>query len=126
MADITVKTIDDIPPYSGPHEIPGIRFHPAREALGVSAWGMNVLQLAPGCEGYPEHDHVKDGQEEVYVVLEGSISFEAKGEVKVLSQGAFVRVAPEVRRRFFTTDSPATILAIGGTPDKAYRPSMGG
>ena len=32
MTDVQVKSIDDIAPYSGANEIPGIRFRPARAA----------------------------------------------------------------------------------------------
>ncbi|MNC90064.1 Cupin domain protein [compost metagenome] len=91
-----------------------------RSALGVSAWGMNVLELDPGCTGYPEHDHEKDGQEEVYVVLDGALTLQAAGEERTLGRGDFVRVGPETRRKFVTGSSGATLLAIGATPGKAY------
>ena len=126
MTDIIVKTIEEIEPYAGPHAIPGIKFRPAREALGVNAWGMNVLQLDPQCEGYPEHDHRKDGHEEVYVVLRGSVVLVAGDVQTTMGQGDLVRVGPSTRRKFVTKEEGATLLAIGGTPGEAYKPSMGG
>jgi hypothetical protein len=57
---------------------------------------MNVLQIDPGCTGYPEHDHVKDEQEEVYVVLRGGGTMDAGGEKMTLGPGTFIRVG---RRR---------------------------
>src|SRR5688572_33375870 len=126
MEGIRVKQIEEIEPYSGPHAIPGIRFRPAREALGVSSWGMSVIELDPRCSGYPEHDHASDGHEEVYLVLRGSVLLRAGGTERRLKQGDFVRVAPEVRRKLVTLDEGAAILALGGTPGKAYTPSMGG
>ena len=87
---------------------------------------MNVLELDPHCSGYPDHDHASDGHEEVYVVLRGSIVLQAAGEERELSQGDFVRVAPDVKRKFVTRDEGATLLALGGTPGKAYAASMGG
>ncbi len=126
MTDIQVKTIDEIEAYSGPHAVPGIRFRPAREALGVSAWGMNVLELDPNCAGYPEHDHASDGHEEVYVVLRGAVVLQAGDASTTLGQGDLVRVGPTVRRKFVTEDEGATLLAIGGTPGKPYTASMGG
>lgn len=71
MSDVTVKRIDEIEPYRGPHALEGIRFIAAGNALGVTAWGMSVLELAPGATTYPEHDHAEDGQEEVFLLLEG-------------------------------------------------------
>ncbi|MEZ5987572.1 MAG: hypothetical protein R3F30_00295 [Planctomycetota bacterium] len=72
MGEIEVRKFADCAPYEGPDAIPGIRFRPVGPALGVSGWGMNLLELDAGCTGYPEHDYAADGQEEPYVVLEGS------------------------------------------------------
>jgi quercetin dioxygenase-like cupin family protein len=125
MDAITVKKIDEIDPYAGPHAIPGIRFRPARQALGVSSWGMSVIELDPHCSGYPEHDHESEGHEEVYLVLRGSIVLQTDGSERVLSQGEFVRVAPEAKRKFVTRAEGAALLALGGTPGKPYAPAMG-
>jgi quercetin dioxygenase-like cupin family protein len=125
MTDVNAKRTRDIEPYSGEHAIPGIRFRPVGKALGISAWGMNVLELDPHCERYPEHDHTQDGQEEVYLVLDGKITLHAGNEHKELERGDFVRVAPGQTRKFITTDSPATILAIGGTPGKPFKSMLG-
>lgn len=80
MADVTIKKIDEIDFYKGEHAIPGIKFRSAGRELGVSAWGMNVLDIAAGCNDYPEHDHVKDGQEEFYVILDGSAELQSSTE----------------------------------------------
>ncbi len=122
MADVQVKRIEDVDYYDGPNAIPGIRFHSAGRSLGVTAWGMNVLEIEPGCTGYPEHDHARDGQEEVYVVLRGSATLEA-GDARVeLAEGTLVRVGPRQRRKFLPGDRGVTLLAIGATPGKAYEP----
>jgi uncharacterized cupin superfamily protein len=114
------KSISDIEYYQGEHAIAGIRFRSAREAMGISAWGMNVLELDADCDGYPEHDHAHDGQEEIYLVLEGSIILTESGVEHTLIRGDMVRVGPETLRKFVTRDEPATILALGGTPRQAY------
>ena len=82
----------------------------------------NVLKLAPNCKEYPEHDHQKDGQEEVYVVLEGTAILQADDEEWPMKPGMFVRLAPTKKRKFITRDEGATILALGNTPGKAYEP----
>lgn len=123
--DITVKKIEEIEPYSGKNAIPGIRFRPARNALGVTSWGMNVIELDPDCSGYPEHDHASEGHEEVYLVLSGSILLRTGGRELELSEGQFVRVPPGMKRKFVTRNSGATLLALGGTPGKPYSVSRG-
>jgi mannose-6-phosphate isomerase-like protein (cupin superfamily) len=126
MEQVTVTRIEGIAAYAGEHEIPGIRFKPARQALGVSSWGMNVLELDAHCEGYPEHDHASDGHEEVYAVLRGEAVLRV-GEVEhALTVGSMVRVPGALRRKIVTRAQGVTILALGGTPGKAYAASMGG
>ena len=122
MTDLTLKKIEEIVPYAGPNAIPGIRFRPAAHALGVSAWGMNVIEIDPDCEKYPEHDHLKDGQEEVYVVLRGSATLHSGGREHLLETGAMIRVPPSERRKITPGTQGATILALGATPGKAYEP----
>jgi mannose-6-phosphate isomerase-like protein (cupin superfamily) len=120
--DVTVKRIDEIPPYSGPNALAGIEFKPAGRALGVTAWGMNVLVLAPGTTTYFEHDHAKSGQEEVYAVLDGDATLRAGGQDRHVARGALVRVGPGVTRKWLPGVEGVTLLAIGGTPGRAYEP----
>ena len=121
MADVKAKKIDDIAAYEGPSSIPGIRFRPAGRDLGVSAFGMNVVAIEAGCTGYPAHNHAKDGQEEVYVVLDGDGSLEADDGVKTaLGRGTLVRVGPATTRTILPGPKGIVVLALGGTPGKAY------
>jgi hypothetical protein len=113
MSDVTVKGLDDLKGHSE-------QFLYAGKGLGVSAWGMNVLRLPPDWPDYPEHDHVKDGQEEVYVVLEGSAMLRAGKESWELKPGMLARVGPRQKRKLVPGADGATILALGGTPGKAY------
>ncbi len=122
MGDVLVKRIDELEYYTGPNAIPGIRFRRAAKALGITAWGMNVLELEPGATGYPEHDHTKDGQEEVYVVLRGTATLQADEERVALEPGMLARVGPRQRRKMIPGPQGVTLLALGATPGKAYEP----
>ena len=116
MADITVKDFDELDSsYEG-------AFMHAAKSLGVTSWGMNIERLPAGWADYPLHNHVGDGQEEVYVVLEGSVTLEAEGESWTLKPGNLARVGPEPKRKITPGDEGATLLVIGGTPGKAYEP----
>ncbi|HYV86088.1 MAG TPA: hypothetical protein VFB49_09270 [Patescibacteria group bacterium] len=121
MPDVTVKRLDEIDSYQGPAGPPG-QFLYAGRSLGVTAWGMNVLKLPPSWAGYPEHDHSRDGQEEVYVVLRGSARLEAAGKSWELESGMLVRVGAGQRRKIVPGGEGVTLLALGGTPGKAYEP----
>ena len=124
MSEIVVHNAGQIPFYQGPHEIPGIRFRHARQALGVTAWGMNVIEIAAGCTDYPEHDHEADGQEEVYVVLRGGAELVCGDVRKPLAQGDMVRLPPHVKRTF-RTEEGVLLLALGATPGAVFSPNPG-
>jgi len=98
------------------------RFLFARRGLGVTSFGMNVERFPAGYADYPEHDHAKDGQEEVYFVIEGSVTLQADDVSFELTPGTFARVAPEQTRKLVPGDDGVTLLAIGGVPGKGYEP----
>jgi hypothetical protein len=119
MSDVTVKRFDELDGYQASPEAPKQFLYAAR-GLGVQSWGMNVLRLPASYTNYPEHDHMKDGQEEVYLLLEGNATLEADGQKISLEPKMFVRVGPSVRRKIVVGRAGAVILALGGTPGKAY------
>jgi mannose-6-phosphate isomerase-like protein (cupin superfamily) len=110
----TIKKIDEMEAhYAGTFKL-------ARAELGVTAFGMQVIDLPANVDQYPDHDHTENGQEEVFVVLSGEGEIELDGERHPLEPRTIVRVAPEVNRKLITGDSPISVLALGGVPDKAY------
>jgi mannose-6-phosphate isomerase-like protein (cupin superfamily) len=117
MADVTVKRFDELESYKNEGH-----FNYAARTLGVTAWGMNLLKLPPAWPDYPDHDHAKDGQEEVYVIIEGDATLHAGGETWKVLPGTFVRVGPQQKRKFVPGPKGVTIVALGGTPGKAYEP----
>ena len=119
MTDVTVKRFEDLDGYQASPGAPK-QFLYAGKGLGVTSWGMNILNLPAGYEDYPEHDHTKDGQEEAYVTIKGSATLEAEGQRIALEPGVLVRVGPTVKRRIVPGAAGVTILALGGTPGKPY------
>jgi uncharacterized cupin superfamily protein len=111
MADVTVKHLDELDSYEGRGT-----FLFARRGLGVTSFGMNVERFPAGYADYPDHDHEKDGQEEVYFVVEGSATLHADDETFELTAGTFARVAPQQSRKLVPGDQGVTILALGGRP----------
>jgi hypothetical protein len=90
---------------------------PVREHLGIRAFGINAY--TPGEDGtlIGEHDEAGSGQEELYVVLDGSATFEIDGETVDAPAGTYVFVRPEARRK---ATGDGTVLAVGATPGEAY------
>ena len=94
----------------------------AGDELGVQTFGLQVLDLPAGFPDYPEHDHAQDGQEEVYVVLDGSAELTVDGERIQTRTGSLVRVAPSSKRTLVPGPDGVRILAIGCTPGDYERP----
>lgn len=122
MSEIQMKGIDEVEPYKGPGEREGIKFRAVGRALGVTAFGMNVIEMAPGTTSYPEHDHTGDGQEEIFYVLKGDATLRCDGEDQAVESGTYVRIPPEATRSWHPGDRGVTLLAFGGTPGKPYQP----
>jgi glyoxylate utilization-related uncharacterized protein len=116
MPDVTVKRVEDF------EAIFGGGFRRARAGLGVSSFGLAVIDLPPNFSHYPEHDQTHDDQEEVYTVISGRATLHVGGEEHVLEPGVFARVGAIERRKLTTGDEPARILAMGATPGKIYDP----
>jgi mannose-6-phosphate isomerase-like protein (cupin superfamily) len=114
MADYTVKKIDELDAGLGG------AFKRARAELGVESFGFQVLDLPPNLEVYPEHDHAESGQEEVFVVTRGAAEIEVDGERVALDPDTIIRVGPAARRKIYTGEQGARVLALGGTPGKVY------
>jgi mannose-6-phosphate isomerase-like protein (cupin superfamily) len=117
-ADFTVKRLDEM------EAAWGGGFVRVRASLGASAFGMQVHELPPDSgDMFPEHDHVFDGQEEIYLLLRGTATLHLPGCVVDLDPDTFVRVGPATRRRLRTGADGARILVLGGVPGAAYEPA---
>jgi len=94
----------------------------ARKALGTSAFGFNLVEIAPGGE-IPEHDEAQSGQVELYIVLEGEATMRLEGEDHPAPAGTFVSLEPAAKRTILNrSDAPVTALLIGVQPGGGYQP----
>ncbi len=114
MADVTVKRLDEF------EAVYGGGMRRVRAGLGVSSFGMQVIELPPNFQHYPEHTHDHDEQEEVYTVLTGRATLRVGGVDHELEPGTFARVGPTERRKFITGDEGVRILALGAVPGRVY------
>ena len=115
MANYTAKRIKDMEAGFGGG------FVKARAELGVSAFGMQVIQMPPNYADYPEHDHAESGQEEVFLAIGGSGWIDVEGERIDLDRKTFVRVGPGARRKVYAGPEGLRLLAIGGAPGEPYK-----
>jgi mannose-6-phosphate isomerase-like protein (cupin superfamily) len=107
-----------------------------RAALGVTPFGINVIELPPDGRNYPAHDHSSEGpgnppanqlgQEEVYIALRGSAEVEIEGERYPVDGEHMLRVGPTVRRKILAGPDGVRLLALSGKPGEAYDPAAHG
>jgi mannose-6-phosphate isomerase-like protein (cupin superfamily) len=90
----------------------GYGFRKVRRALGVTAFGVNALVMAPGYEGFL---HYHDTQDELYFVHSGTARFEVEGETRELGPGSLVHVESTTPRKFSNAgDDDLVVLVVGG------------
>jgi tetratricopeptide (TPR) repeat protein len=98
---------------------------PVRHHFGITSFGVNAWTAREaGDRIINEHDESEDedSQEELYLVQQGHATFELDGERVDAPAGTLVFAAPGVKRTAFAEEPGTTILAVGGTPGKAYEP----
>ncbi len=132
MPDVTHKRIDEVDAIEG--VLDGIKMYRAAAALGVSSFGFSIVDMDPGADQYPEHDHSEEGsgarmfakrpgqlgQEEVYLALRGSGTLTAGEESYELDTEHVVRVGPATTRKIVAGPDGLRLLAIGAVPGRAY------
>ena len=95
------------------------RFTSLRRALGIGGFGINQLTLQPGQRG---RIHRHREQEEVYLVLRGTLTLLVEGDEHELVEGELVRVPPSLRRQLVNRSStPCIVVAIGGAGEHVGR-----
>ena len=114
MSDYTAKHIKDMEAAFGGG------FVKARAELGVTSFGMQVIQMPADYKDYPLHDHAESGQEEVFLALKGSGWIEIEGERVDLEPDVFVRVGPAPKRKVFAGPEGIACSRSAAAPGAAY------
>ncbi len=114
MAEYAVKKIDEM------EGVYGGAFKRARAELGAVSFGLGVIDMPANYDGYPEHDHSEDGQEEVYMVLRGGGEIEIEGERFPLDPEHMARVAPGTRRKVWPGPEGIRMVIVGGVAEGSY------
>ena len=99
---------------------PEDRFARLRAQLGVNSFGINVITFEPGQRNRIHRHKV---QEEVYLVLDGTLTLMVEGEPIEYIVGDLIRVAPYVRRQLVNRGpGQLRLLALGGDTTHEHAP----
>jgi hypothetical protein len=90
-------------------------WYPLQHTLGIDTFGANVFVARHADQLLvEEHDERQSGQQELYLVLEGSAVFDLDGEEVRLERGEALAVTdPTVRRRGRALVAATTLLVVG-------------
>ena len=89
----------------------GYGFRKVRRALGVDAFGVNVIVMPPHYEGF---HHYHDEQDELYFVHAGTARVEVDGEDRLLGPGGLVHVTATTPRRVSSAGDEDLVLLVVG------------
>ncbi len=89
----------------------GYGFRKVRQALGVEAFGVNVIVMPPD---YPGFHHYHDEQDELYFVHAGTARVEVGDEVRLLGPGGMVHVSSTTPRRVSNGGGEDLVLLVVG------------
>jgi mannose-6-phosphate isomerase-like protein (cupin superfamily) len=91
----------------------GYGFRSVRRALGVTAFGVNAVVMAPGYDGFL---HYHDTQDELYLVHRGRARVEVGGKVRELGPGGLVHVEATTPRKVSNAsdEEDLVLLVVGG------------
>jgi tetratricopeptide (TPR) repeat protein len=120
VATYRVAHLDEIEEFADA----GSRYRPVRHHLGITAFGATAWTArAAGEPVINEHDEGDPtADQELFVVLRGHAVFELDGDRVDAPAGTLVFAPPRMRRRATATEDDTVILALEGTPGKAYEP----
>lgn len=93
-----------------------------REGLGITAFGVQAMNLPPDYETR-SHDEGESGQQEMYVALAGSGAVVIDGGERLpLDAEHVVRVDAGVARTLASGPDGLRVLCVGSVPGGAYEP----
>ncbi|HEY7043129.1 MAG TPA: hypothetical protein VH419_05620 [Nocardioidaceae bacterium] len=118
MTGYTVVHLDEIEEFADA----GCHYRPIRHHLGITAFGVIAWSArAAGDRVINEHDEDDPtADQELFLVLRGHALFELDGDRVDAPAGTLLFAPPGTKRMASATEAGTTVLALEGTPGRAY------
>ena len=115
-----VKRLDELP-LVPTDDTDDFDWYPIQHHLGLGAFGVNGFGGDAGTTLVAEHDERESNQEELYVVVEGTVTFTLDGESRRVPSVSFVAIPdPAVRRSAVAAEDGTLLLAIGAPAGSGF------
>jgi len=87
----------------------GYGFRKIRQALGITAFGVNAIVMPPGFEGFA---HYHGEQDELYFVHSGQARIEVGGEIRELGPGGLCHVTSTTPRKVSNASASKDLVLL--------------
>lgn len=96
---------------------------PLRRRLGFQPFGLNAWEgTQAGDQVIERHRELRNGHEELYVVVRGTARFTLGDETFDAPTGTLVHATPDTFREATALEAGTIVLAAGGKPGEAFTP----
>jgi mannose-6-phosphate isomerase-like protein (cupin superfamily) len=118
MSDFTIVNADDVKDYFAGSSVPG-EFRRLSEGLGCEQLAVTLIRVPPHSDFEQGTGHYHEQIEEIYVITRGTLTMRFDDEVRKVSAGSAVRVAPHTKRSHRNEcDEPVDIWAVSRKLDQ--------
>jgi mannose-6-phosphate isomerase-like protein (cupin superfamily) len=112
MSDFTIVHADDVDDDYAGTSVPG-EFRSLGDALGCDQLAVTLIRVPPHSDFEQGTGHYHKQIEELYVIVRGTLTMRFGDEVRLVSAGSAVRVAPLTRRSHRNEgDEPVEMWAV--------------
>jgi mannose-6-phosphate isomerase-like protein (cupin superfamily) len=112
MSEFSIVNADDVDDYFAGTSVPG-EFRSLGEALGAQQLSITLIRVPPHSDFEQGTGHYHEELEEIYVISRGTLTMRFGDEVRKVSAGSVVRVAPTTPRSHRNEgDEPVEMWAV--------------
>ena len=97
MSDYTIVGADEVRDFYAGSDVPG-EFRRLTEALGAEQLSLSLIRVPPHSDFEQGTGHYHDEVEEIYIITRGTLTMRLGDDIKKVSAGSAVRVAPKTPR----------------------------
>ena len=97
MSGYTLINVDDVEDHYEGSSVPG-EFRRLTDALAAEQVAVTLIRIPPHSDFEQGTGHFHDEQEEVYIVTRGTLTMRLGDDIRPVTAGSVVRVAPKTPR----------------------------
>lgn len=112
MSDYSIVSADEVKDYYEGTDVPG-EFRRLTDALNTEQLAVTLIRIPPHSDFEQSTGHYHDEIEEIYIITRGTLTMRFGDDIKKVSAGSAVRVAPKTPRSHRNEgDEPVDMWAI--------------